>query len=167
MTEILGSGEHSYRMLDAWAQIEGGPLWPYDIASISIDSNDNVYAFTRGPHPIMIFDREGRFLRSWGEGLFGRPHGSHIAADGYIYLTDDAHHVVRKFTLDGKLLLTIGVPEKPAPFMSNLPFNRCTHTALSPSGEIFVADGYGNAALHKYTDKGVHLATWGECGTDP
>jgi DNA-binding beta-propeller fold protein YncE len=65
------------------------------------------------------------------------------------------------------VLLTIGIPNKPAPYMSGEPFNRCTHTALSPKGEIYVSDGYGNACVHKYTPDGKLMKTWGEPGTDP
>ena len=63
--------------------------------------------------------------------------------------------------------MTIGIPNKPAPFMSGEPFHRCTHTALSPKGEIYVSDGYGNACVHKYTPDGRLIKTWGEPGTDP
>jgi sugar lactone lactonase YvrE len=164
---VLGTGTHRYRIVEGWAEIPDGPGWSHDVASISVDSSDNVYAFVRGPHPVMVFDRDGKFLRSWGDGIFAHPHGSHIAADGCIYLTDDGDHTVRKFTLDGRLLLTIGLPHQPSPYMSNRPFNQCTHTALSPQGDIFVTDGYGNAALHKYAPDGKHLATWGGSGTDP
>src|SRR5256885_12136622 len=55
---------------------------------------------------------------------------------------------------DGKVLLIIGIPGKPAPYMSGEPFHRCTHTALSPKGEIYVSDGYGNACVHKFTPDG-------------
>ena len=74
---------------------------------------------------------------------------------------------MRKCSTDGKVLLTIGIPNKPAPFMSGEPFHRCTHTALSPKGEIYVSDGYGNACVHKYSPDGKLLKTWGEPGTDP
>ena len=65
------------------------------------------------------------------------------------------------------MLLTIGVPDQPAPFLSGKPFNRCTHTALSPKGEIYVSDGYGNSCVHKYSPDGKHLMCWGTTGTDP
>jgi hypothetical protein len=74
---------------------------------------------------------------------------------------------VRQCTTEGKVLLEIGLPNKPAAYMSGLPFNRCTHTALSPSGDIFVSDGYGNARVHKYAPNGKHLMSWGESGTGP
>jgi hypothetical protein len=90
-----------------------------------------------------------------------------ITADDEVFLTDDLLHVVRKCTLDGKVLLEIGIPGKPSPYMSGEPFHRCTHTAVSPAGEIYVSDGYGNARVHKYAPDGRHLMSWGEPGSDP
>jgi DNA-binding beta-propeller fold protein YncE len=163
---ILGSGEHRYRVVQNWAKLPEG--WALtDVASVGVDSKDNVYAFNRGAHPMIVFDRDGNFLRSFGEGLFKRAHGLHIDADDNLYCTDDGDHTVRKCTSEGKVLLTIGLPGEPKPFMSGEPFNRCTHTALSPSGEIYVSDGYGNARVHKYTPDGRLLMSWGEPGSDP
>ena len=62
---------------------------------------------------MIIFDRDGNFLRSWGEGIFPRAHGLHIAPDDTIWCTDDGDHTVRQCTMDGKVLLTIGQPGKP------------------------------------------------------
>ena len=75
--------------------------------------------------------------------------------------------MVRKCTTEGKVLLELGVPGKPTPYMSGEPFHRCTHTALSPRGDIYVSDGYGNAKVHKYSPDGKRLLSWGEPGTDP
>jgi DNA-binding beta-propeller fold protein YncE len=115
----------------------------------------------------MVFDRDGRFLTSWGEGLFKRAHGLHMGPDDTLWCTDDGDHTVRQCTLDGRVLLTIGLPNQPAPFMSGRPFNRCTHTALSPEGDIYVSDGYGNNAVHKFSPEGKHLFSWGQPGTGP
>jgi DNA-binding beta-propeller fold protein YncE len=90
-----------------------------------------------------------------------------MAPDETIWLTDDGDHTVRQCTIDGKVLLTIGVPGKPAPYMSGEPFHRCTHTALSPQGDLYISDGYGNSRVHKYTPDGRRLFSWGEPGTDP
>ena len=166
MTLTLGSGEYQYHVNENWAKLPEG--WEFrDVAGVAVDSKDNVYVFNRGEHPMMVFDQEGNFLRSWGEGLFVRAHGIHIGPDESIYCTDDDDHTVRKCTLDGKVLLEIGVPGKPAPYMSGEPFHRCTHTALSPDGDIFVSDGYGNSRVHKYTPNGELIMSWGEPGTDP
>ena len=166
MTLTLGSGEYQYHVNENWAKLPAG--WEFrDVAGVAVDSKDNVYVFNRGEHPMMVFDQEGNFLRSWGEGLFVRAHGIHIGPDESIYCTDDDDHTVRKCTLDGKVLLEIGVPGKPAPYMSGEPFHRCTHTALPPDGDIFVSDGYGNSRVHKYTPNGELIMSWGEPGTDP
>ena len=147
MPEIVGTGDFKYRIIENWAKLPDG--WSFkEVAAVGVDNKDNVYAFNRGEHPVMVFDREGNFVRSWGEGQYPRAHGVHMGPDDSIYLTDDGGHFVRKCSLDGKLLLEIGVPGKPAPYMSGEPFHRCTHTALSPKGEIYVSDGYGNAKVH-------------------
>jgi len=163
---ILGSGPFRYRVLPQWGELPQG--WRYgDVAAVGVDRRDNVYVFNRGPHPVIVYDREGRFLRSWGEGVFKRAHGLHMGPDDTVYLTDDGDHTVRHCRLDGTVLMTIGIPGRPSSFMSGLPFHRCTHTALSPKGEIYIADGYGNACVHKYSPDGKLLFSWGEPGTDP
>ena len=166
MTLTLGTGEYQYRVNENWANLPDG--WEFrDVAGVAVDDKDNVHVFNRGEHPMMIFDQRGNFLRSWGEGLFVRAHGLHIGPDQSIYCTDDGDHTVRKCTLDGKVLLEIGIPGKPTPYMSGEPFHRCTHTALSPDDHIFVSDGYGNSRVHKYTPDGKLVMSWGEPGTDP
>lgn len=152
--------------MEGWAQWPDD--WkPADVAAVGVDSKDQVYAFYRGDPAVMVFNRDGSYLRSWGHGIFKHAHGLHMAPDESIYLTDDFDHTVRKCTCDGKVLLTIGEPGKPAPFMSGLPFRRCTHTALSPRGDIYVSDGYGNARIHKYSPDGKPLLAWGEPGSGP
>jgi hypothetical protein len=166
MSVILGKGEHRYRVIENWAKLPDD--WEFmDVGAVAVDSKDRVYVFNRGAHPMIVFDREGNFIKSWGEGVFKRAHGLHIDRHDHLYCTDDGDHTVRKCTTDGKILLTLGIPGKPAPFMSGEPFHRCTHTALSPKDEIYVSDGYGNACVHKYSPDGKLLKTWGESGTEP
>ena len=69
---------------------------------------------------MLVFDRDGYFLRSWGEDQYPRAHGVLVTPDDTMFLTDDGGHFVRKVTLDGKVLLELGVPGKPAPYMSCL-----------------------------------------------
>lgn len=166
MSVVLGSGEHRYKIVEGWGKLPDG--WSFkDVGAVAVDSKDQVYVFNRGEHPMVVFDREGNFLRSWGEGLFKRAHGLHIDEHDHLWCTDDGDHTVRKCTTDGKVLLTIGLPNKPAPYMSGEPFHRCTHTAQSPKGEIYVSDGYGNARVHKYSPDGKLMMSWGEPGVDP
>jgi len=159
MSVILGSGEHRYEVIENWAKLPEG--WEFrDVGAVAVDSKDQVYVFNRGEHPMMVFDRDGNFLRSWGEGQYPRAHGLHIDVDDTLYVTDDGGHMVRKCTTEGKVLLELGTPGKPAPYMSGEPFHRCTHTALSPKGEIYVSDGYGNSKVHKYSPDGKLLMSW-------
>ncbi|MBS7701555.1 MULTISPECIES: peptidyl-alpha-hydroxyglycine alpha-amidating lyase family protein [unclassified Chelatococcus] len=149
-----------------WGKLPTGWLYK-EVAAVAVDSRDNVYVFNRGEHPMIVFDRSGRFLRSWGEDMFTKAHGLHIGPDDSLYCTDEGDHTVRKCTPEGKILLQIGLPKQPSAHMSGKPFNRCTHTALSSNGDIFVSDGYGNACVHKYTAGGKYLTSWGKPGVEP
>jgi DNA-binding beta-propeller fold protein YncE len=156
-----------FEPIEGWGRLPEG--WRYvEVAGVAVDSQDRVFCFTRGEHPVIVFDREGNFLRSWGEGLVRRAHGITIDADDTVWLTDDLHHTIRKFTPDGRLLLTIGDPDTPSAAHGGKPFNRPTHVAICPrSGALYVSDGYGNSRVHKYAPDGRHLFSWGEPGTDP
>jgi DNA-binding beta-propeller fold protein YncE len=157
----------NYRPVEKWGALPDGMSF-VEATSVAVDANDDVYVFNRGKHPIIVFDREGRFKRTWGEGQFRRAHGITIGPDGTLWLTDDLHHTIRQFTPDGKCLLTIGDPDRPSTLQGGKPFNRPTHVAISPkTGDVYISDGYGNSRVHKYDPKGRHLVSWGEPGTDP
>ena len=177
-----GSGKYTYELVDGWAKYPEG--WSIlDVGGVTVDRQDRVYVFNRSAHPLMIFDREGNMQSSWGEGIFKRAHGSCTDPEGNIYCTDDENHTVRKFTPDGKLLMTLGTEDKPSDsgyirrfdlFCSIAtitrpggPFNRPTGVALGPSGNIYISDGYGNAQVHKFTGDGKYLLSWGEPGVGP
>jgi DNA-binding beta-propeller fold protein YncE len=179
---LYGTGKYTYELVDGWAKPKG---WSFiDVCGLSIDSQDRVYILSRSAHPVAVFDREGNFLTSWGEEFFTRAHGSYSGPDGSVYCTDDGNHTVSKFTPEGKLLQVLGSKDQPSdtgyvPQSGGLseslatirhggpPFNRPTGIALSPSGEIYVSDGYGNARVHKFTPDGTLLFSWGEPGNAP
>ena len=165
-TVQLGSGRFTYEVAVNWETLPPGYGWR-EVAAVAVDSKDRVYAFARGDHPIIVFDREGNFLDSWGQGVFTRAHGITLGPDDTLYCTDDGGHAVRQCTLDGKVLMTIGVPGQPAEAYSGKPFNRCTHVALDPkTGDLYISDGYANARVHKYSPDGKLLFSWGGPGTD-
>jgi DNA-binding beta-propeller fold protein YncE len=157
----------SFRAVEGWGRLPEG--WSFvEATSVGVGPRDEVYVFNRGEHPVIVFDREGNFLRSWGEGVFRRPHGITVGPDETLWLTDDLHHTIRQFTKDGTRLLTIGDPDQPSTLHGGKPFNRPTHVALCPrTGNVYVSDGYGNSSVHKFDPKGRHLKSWGEPGTDP
>ena len=173
----FGTGDHRYEVADLWAKRPSG--WTFvDVVGVAIDSQDNVYVFNRGAHPVMVFDREGNFLHAWGEGVFTRPHGITIGPDDSVYCSDDKDHTVRKCTTEGRVLMTLGTPNMYSDTgytgrdyrtikRGGPPFNRPTKVALGPSGEIYVSDGYGNARVHKFSPEGELLFSWGEPGDSP
>ena len=98
---ILGNGEYRYQVVGNWGELPPGYTYG-DSAAVCVDSKDNVYVFTRGSHPVIVFDRNGKFLRSWGEDIgFTNAHGAAVGPDDMLYLTDDFGHAVRKCT-DGR-----------------------------------------------------------------
>ena len=166
-TVKIGSGRFTYEIAVDWEKLPPGYSWT-DAAAVATDSQDRVYVFNRGEHPMIVFDSEGNFIKSWGEGVFTRAHGLTFAPDGTLYCTDDGDHTVRQCTLDGEVLMTIGTPGRAADIYGGQPFNRCTHVAIDPrTGDLYVSDGYGNARVHKYSPDGKLLFSWGEPGTDP
>lgn len=180
--EIVGSGRHRYEVREDWAQV------PEHItllaASVTVDSQDRVYCFNRSKeHPVVVFDRDGRFLHSWGAGRFAFPHTIRADRDDNLWVVDRDLAQMMLFTTDGKLLRTIGergyrsdTGVSPTDFRSDAwrdvkrgaePFNLPTDIDVAPSGEMFVTDGYGNARVHKFAPDGTLLFSWGEPGTEP
>ncbi|MCL5026868.1 MAG: peptidyl-alpha-hydroxyglycine alpha-amidating lyase family protein [Chloroflexi bacterium] len=173
----VGNGDFVYEFIESWGTVPEG----YELGGVpngAVDTQGNVHVFTRTPHPVVVFDAEGNFIRSWGEGIFKRPHSAFIGPDESFYCTDDFDHTVRKFTLDGKLLMTLGTANQPSDTgydgrdyhsikRGDPPFNRPTSLAVGPTGELFVSDGYGNSRVHKFSPDGKLIKSWGEPGTGP
>ena len=164
--EPLGTGKYKYEPVPNWAKLPSDLLLG-DVAGIAVDDRDWVYLFNRGNHPVVVLSQSGELISTWGEGVFSNPHGASIGPDQCIYLTDNFDHTVRKFSLDGILLLKIGTAGESSGFMSGKPFCKCTHSAVSPTGDIFVSDGYQNACIHKFDPNGKLLMSWGTSGTGP
>jgi hypothetical protein len=179
---ILEGGGFKYEVVDGWGRVPEGLRLGPDIPGVATDSQDRVYVFNRSEHPVVVFESDGRFLGTWGENVFsGRPHGITITLDDIVWCTDDLDHTVRKFTLEGKLLQTLGAPNQPSDSgyvlnpTSSLesikrgagPFNRPTKVAVAPNGNLYITDGYGNARVHRFTAAGDLIQSWGEPGNGP
>lgn len=168
MSITLGSGDLRFEAREGWERLPDR-VRLIECPGVAVNDRDEVFVLTRNPdNPVLVFDREGRHLRTFGQGVFtNRAHGISIAPDGSVFCADDGTHTVTKFTPEGELLMTIGTPGQPAPRWSGEPFNRPTHAVVSPrTGHIYVSDGYGNARIHKYTADGELVASWGEPGID-
>jgi DNA-binding beta-propeller fold protein YncE len=111
----------------------------------------------------VVFDRAGKFLRSWGDGLVKKAHGLRIDGEDNVWITDIGDHLVRKFDREGHLLLTLGRQGEPGAGRDR--FNQPTDVAITPGGEFYVADGYGNSRVVKFARNGRFLQEWGAKGS--
>tara|TARA_Y100000588_G_scaffold124576_3_gene136551 strand:- start:1052 stop:1939 length:888 start_codon:yes stop_codon:yes gene_type:complete len=169
----VGAGARVYEQVEDWEKLPEG--WVLGQTAIVTDSQDRVYLFNRSDHPLIVLDRDGKFLNSWGEGDLPDAHGMFIDADDNLYMPVKNSHVVLKYSPDGNLLMTMGDWDKPSDtgWTGNVndlakqaagPFNRPSDIALDASGDLYISDGYGNSRVHKFTSDGKLLFSWGEPG---
>jgi DNA-binding beta-propeller fold protein YncE len=114
---------------------------------------------------VVVFDASGKFLRSWGKGLFSNPHGFRIDRNGHVWTTDTGTHMVMELSTEGQLLRSWGTKGKPGATHDS--FNRPTDIAFLPNGDFFVTDGYGNSRVVKFSADGKYLLEWGKRGRGP
>ena len=173
----VGTGKYTFELVEDWAKLPQG--WVLGQTGIVTDSQDRVYLFNRSDHPLIVLDRDGNFLTSWGGGVLDDAHGMYIDPQENIYLPVKNSHVVLKYSLSGDLLMTLGEWHKPSDtgWSGNIadtvqraagPFHRPSDVAMSPDGHLYISDGYGNARVHKFTKDGRLLHSWGAPGkTEP
>ena len=181
MTKTVGSGEFTYEIEEDWAKLPDG--WEMNTAAVAGDSHDRIYAFDRGDNPVMVFDREGNYLHSWGHDQIKMAHAIYIDPQDNVWLVDSHGGQIMKFTPEGTPLMTIGIRDYRSDtgvdakdFRSDThlrvthaggPFNIPAGVAVAPSGEVFVADGYANCRVHRFTGEGDLMTSWGEPGNAP
>lgn len=180
MTDLRGEtvrGRLDHRALIDWEQLPEG--WEHrDVSDVAVDSRDRVYVLNRGSHPVIVYERDGAFVDAWGEGVFKAPHGITIGPGDVVLCVDNGDHTVRRFTTDGTLLQTIGTPgvasatgydgkDPLSVACAGPPFHRPTKACVLSSGAFYVADGYGNARIHRFSPAGELEASWGEPGDGP
>jgi DNA-binding beta-propeller fold protein YncE len=137
------------------------------VSAVATDSANHVFVFQRGKKadPIIVLDSKGKYLRSWGKGMFGNPHGMRVDRDNNVWVTDNDDHQVMKFSDQGQLLLTLGIKGKPG--ADDKTFNEPTDIAFAHNGDFYVSDGYGNSRVVKFSKEGKYLLAWGKRGTGP
>jgi hypothetical protein len=137
------------------------------ISWVDVDRKGNIYLLQRGEKadPVVVIDRQGHVLRSWGKGLYKIPHSIRIDSAGNVWTTDAESSTVLKFTPAGKRLMQIEVGEQPTGRRSR--FVGTTDVAFGPHGRLFITDGYGNARVLEYTPDGKRVRQWGTAGGGP
>jgi hypothetical protein len=166
---IVGKGQHTYEWVNNWAKLPGGIELGSCHGGIVIDSGGRVILNTETENAVMIFDADGKFVKSWGKDFKGGCHGMMIRKEGrteYLYLTHTARHELIKVTLDGGVVWTRGCPDEAGLYKSPGEY-KPTAVAFAPDGSFYVADGYGKYWVHHYNRKAEYVKSWGGSGSEP
>jgi DNA-binding beta-propeller fold protein YncE len=134
------------------------------MSSVAVDAEDRIFVLHRGEPPLVAFDKDGNYVRSWGTGLFKVPHGLRVDAEGKIWTTDNGNHVLRKFNREGRLLVTLGVEGKPGGGKDG--FRAPDDLVFDTKGNFYIADS-GNGRIVKLDPEGKYLLEWGKKGKEP
>jgi len=153
-----------YKVDPNWPQRPDGVAWK-SMPGVAVDDKDQVWLFTRADPPIQVYDSSGKFIRAWGQGAIGSAHYIRFDPQGNVWVADTGNHVVMQFTPQGKLLKTLGTKGKAGDDPTHL--NKPTDMAITPNGDVFVSDGYGNRRVAHFDRNGRFVKAWGKQGTGP
>jgi hypothetical protein len=188
--QIVGSGPHTYEAIHDWGELPARIRWGNTHAVVE-DSDGHIYVH-HTVHPtsdsadsMVVFDRAGKFVRSWGSQFRGVAHGLHVRREGredFLYLTLNAsnprmspqpgvHAAVLKTTTRGEIAWTIAGPPdvdayRPGPDGTPARYNP-TNVAIAPNGDVYVGDGYGSSFINQYDSQGTYIRTFGGKGAEP
>lgn len=187
---VLGSGEYTYEAIHDWGMLPPRLKWGnthgvVEDAQGLIVVHHTVHPTSDSGDTVVVLDRDGRFVRSWGSDYRGVAHGLHVRREGsgeFLYLTANAANprqtppparqaVVVKTTLGGEVVWTIAGPPpgdhyKPGPDGTAPRYNP-TNVAIAPNGDVYVADGYGSYFITQYDSQGAPVSTFGGRGDGP
>lgn len=164
----LGSGSYTYEVVDGWGKLPDGIAYGYT-HGVVVDGQDNVYIHNQSKDAVVVFDKEGNFLKSWGEQFAQGAHGMFLSREGdkeFLYLTDYVQQACVKTTLDGEEVFRVGIPDLPDVYedpKTYLPTDAC----VAPDGTFYVFDGYGKSWIHRYDADANYLGSWGGKGSEP
>jgi sugar lactone lactonase YvrE len=169
----LAYGANYKVKLDPYPYYEVEASWPKKptefvwnmMPGVYVDKKDNVWCVNRSSIPVQVYAPDGKLICSWDTDIFDGIHFLKVTPDGNVWVANTDKHVVHKFTPKGKLLMTIGVPSEKGCDQAH--FNKPTDMAISSSGDIFVADGYGNSRVVRFDKNGKYITEWGRFGQRP
>ena len=173
---LIEAGEFRFEVDQGWGRLPDS-MRAGVVTGVVADSQDRVYLCQQQQDPpVLVFDRNGNFLDSWGTGYVVEPHTMYIGPDDVIYLADRGAHVAMKLSISGEVLLEVGNRGQPSDtgcledegvvLRAGGPFNRPTRLSPSPSGDLYASDGYRNCRVHRFAADGQFIASWGRPGGD-
>jgi len=153
-----------YKVDPAWPKRPAGAKWG-DMPGVTVDAKDQIWLYTRANPPVQVYGADGKFVRSWGQDVMKTAHYIRVGPKGNVWVADNGKHVVMQFTPEGKLLKTLGTPGKPGGDAQHL--NQPTDMAVTPAGDVFISDGYGNKRVVHFDADGKFVKAWGKMGEAP
>src|SRR5258708_35252091 len=147
---LFGSGNYQYELVDGWPRYPGKLAWGVGIVC---DSRDRIYVHSRTDKSVLVFDRHGKLLYDFGAEFAAGGHGLYLNREEigeFLYFCDHNRNQVVKTDLTGNAILRIGEMSRESPAAIRFPFNQPTNLAVSPNGNIFVAEGYGGNRIHVF-----------------
>jgi hypothetical protein len=156
---VTGAGRFVFEVVSPWGNIpeELGAV----VSDVAVDSAGSIHLYQRGRTYLITLDSNGDVLRAMGSESEVDAHGLCVDdADRLLMIDRDGHRLVR-MDLSGRIDLAI--ERWPGRHLGE-PFLHPADVAVSEEGDIYVADGYGNARIHRFTSKGEHVTSWGTYG---
>jgi DNA-binding beta-propeller fold protein YncE len=164
------AGQESPNGLTGWKVDPAWPRKPADFAwgdmpGVAVDAKDRVWIFTRAKPAVQVYSPGGDVVRSWNHVEQKTAHHIKFDPEGNVWVADVGFHTVSKYTPEGKLLLQLGTKDQAGEDEAR--FNKPTDMAVSPAGDIFVSDGYGNNRVVHFDKGGRFVKAWGRKGAAP
>lgn len=172
---VIGEGDHRYEVTHDWGALPSEIKYG-NTHGVCEDSQGHIYVHhtvnkaSESHDTMVVFDANGKFVKSWGKEFIGGAHGLHIRKEGtaeYLYLCDTKNAVVVKTTLNGEQIWKIGYPEEAEPYrVAKIKYSP-TNVAVAPNGDIYVGDGYGSSYINQYDSNAKYVRTFGGLGKEP
>jgi hypothetical protein len=169
---IVGCGAFSYEVFHDWGQLPAHIRWG-DTHGICFDRQGLVYithqsAAAEPMDSVVVFDSEGKYVRSFGKQFHGGGHGLAIRPEGgdeFLYLCDIRNRQVAKLSLRGDVVWTRRYPQEAGVYKKAEEY--CpTNVAFAPDGGFYVGDGYGSSYVHQYDKDAKWVRAWGGAGSE-
>jgi hypothetical protein len=165
----MGDGPQRYEWVKNWLELPEKKDIGNTHGGIVVDAQGQIYVNTDTTRAIMVYAKDGKYLRSFGEELAGGVHGMLLSKeDGkeFLYLVHHGKNEARKLTLQGETLWTIPWPQESGKYAKAEEYHP-TSIALAPNGDIFIADGYGKSWVHRYDKNRKYVSSFGGPGSEP
>ena len=171
---VVGEGDHKYEVTHDWGELPAGISYG-NTHGVCEDARGHIYihhtvnATSEKSDSMVVFDRKGKFVKSWGKDFKGGAHGLHIHNEGkhqFLYLCDTKRGIMVKTTLDGEEVLTLEYPKEAEPYAREKIKYSPTNLAIAPNGDIYIGDGYGSSYINQYDSEGKYIRTFGGKGKE-